>query len=62
MIPEEDWQELAYNLSTFTVDLSLPGEPVKWGHLAPESCKLLVEGVKQWMRQYDGCSEVPDGN
>jgi hypothetical protein len=58
MIPEEDWQELAYNLSTFTVDLSLPDEPVKWGHLSPEGCRLLVEGVKSWLRQYDGDGQI----
>jgi len=58
MPTDEQFEELIYNLSTFTIDLALPNEPVKWGHLSPESCRLLVEGVKSWMRLIDGTNDV----
>lgn len=54
MPTDAQFEELIYNLSTFTVDLGLAHEPVKWGHLSPTSCRLLVEGVKSWLRLIDG--------
>jgi hypothetical protein len=41
--------ELAYALSTQTVDLALPGEPRKWGHLSPASCVVLARCVETWL-------------
>jgi hypothetical protein len=42
-------ESLAYALSTMTVDLSGPGETVKWGHLSPASCEILAGAVAGWL-------------
>jgi hypothetical protein len=62
MPTDADYEALAYNLSTWTIDLALPNEPVKWGHLSPESCRLLTNCVKAWMGELIDGSGGADGD
>lgn len=50
-LTKADVTELAYTLSTWTLDLSLPtdGPEPRWGHLSPVSCALVVECVQGWL-------------
>lgn len=64
-----DYDELIDRLGTQTVDLSLPGEPSRWGHLSAESCATIARSVRLWvgLQRFDDdlartcptCGEIP---